>query len=124
MKKGKITPVRALPSVALESPHVRALETQMIQIGLPSPLKEYRFHDARKWRFDLAWPLHWLAVECDGATWAGGRHTSGSGFQKDCEKMNEAVILGWRVLRVTSGQIRSGEALKWIERALAPRALK
>lgn len=79
---------------------------------------EHRFHDSRKWRFDMAWFAHNLAVECDGGTWTGGRHLTGQGFERDCEKLNEAVLLGWRVLRVTSDQINDGRAVRWIERAM------
>jgi len=39
-----------------------------------------------------------LAVEVDGGTWTGGRHTRGAGFEADCEKLNAAVIAGFRVL--------------------------
>jgi hypothetical protein len=46
------------------------------------------------------------------------RHTSGVGFTGDCEKYNEALIGGWRVLRVTGEQVSSGAALDWVRRAL------
>lgn len=65
------------------------------------PEREYRFHPERKWRFDFAWPEHMLAVEIDGGAWTGGRHVRGSGFTRDCEKMTEAALMGWRVLRLT-----------------------
>lgn len=42
----------------------------------------------------------------------------GAGYAKDCEKLNEAVLLGWRVLRVTSDQIFDGRAVRWIQRAM------
>ena len=81
--------------------------------------REYRFHPVRRWRFDFALPERRLAVEVEGGTWTGGRHTRGSGFEKDCEKYNQAVLLGWRVLRFTPGAIKSGEALTTIEQVLA-----
>lgn len=70
------------------------------QRGLPIPETEYRFCDARKWRFDFAWPESRIALEVEGGVWTGGRHTRGSGFIKDMEKYNIAAMLGWRVLRV------------------------
>ena len=85
---------------------------------LPAPETEYKFHPKRKWRFDLAWPGHMLAVEVEGGVWRGGRHTTGKGFTADCEKLNEAIILGWRVLRVTGDQIDDGSAIDWLRRAL------
>jgi hypothetical protein len=49
-------------------------ENLLLQIrgaGLPPPQVEYRFHDTRRWRFDLAFPDAKVAVEYDGIF---GRH--------------------------------------------------
>lgn len=72
----------------------------------------------RDWRFDFAWPERQLAVEVDGGVWNSGRHVRGTGYTSDCEKCNEAVLCGWWLLRVTSAHVRSGQALRWITRAL------
>jgi hypothetical protein len=101
------------------------LAAQMRVVGLPEPVREYVFAPPRRWRFDFAWPDlpitdRW-AVEVEGGTWVNGRHGRGAGFQNDCEKYNRAALLGWRVLRVTPAQIRSGAALAWIERAVGGR---
>jgi very-short-patch-repair endonuclease len=85
---------------------------------LPMPEPQYRGIPGRRFRFDFAWPARLLAVEVDGGTWTGGRHTRGKGYEGDCEKANEAICLGWRVLRVTTAQVSSGQALAWIERLL------
>lgn len=86
--------------------------------NLPVPETELRFHPTRRWRFDFAWPDRKLAAEVDGATWTNGRHTRGSGYERDCEKLNAAVLLGWRVLRFTTGQIKSGAAYPVLQEAL------
>ena len=86
--------------------------------GLPKPVYQFKFHPERRWRSDLAWPDRKLLVEIEGGTWSNGRHTRGSGFEKDCEKYNEAAILGYRILRVTGGMVKSGAALRYIERLL------
>lgn len=91
--------------------HIRAA-------GLPPPVREYRFHPTRRWRFDFAWPESQVALEIDGATWTGGRHTRGAGYQADCEKLNEAAVLGWRVFRTTASMVRSGYALRLLESVL------
>jgi hypothetical protein len=65
------------------------------EAGLPAPAREYRFHPKRLWRFDLAWPEQKLALEIDG----NGRHNTVAGMANDDEKINEAIILGWHVLR-------------------------
>lgn len=95
---------------------------QIRSARLPTPEREVRFHDKRKWRFDLAWPAHMLAMEIDGGTNAGGRHTRGKGFENDCEKLNAASVLGWRVLRATSAMVKDGRALQAVEAALMQEA--
>lgn len=89
---------------------------QIRALQLPTPQREYRFHPKRRWRFDLCWPTHKIACEVEGGVYAQGRHTRGKGFENDCEKYNEATLDGWRVLRVTTGQVNRGEAINWIER--------
>ena len=91
------------------------LLSQIRLLNLPEPEREYRFHPVRRWRFDLAYPEKKIAFEIEGGTWTGGRHVRPDGFEKDCEKYNEATRLGWKVYRFTSGMIQSGEALKMIE---------
>jgi very-short-patch-repair endonuclease len=83
--------------------------------GLPSPAREYRFHPSRRWRFDFAWPLYKIAVEVDGGIYSRGRHVRGTGFERDAEKRNAAVLAGWRVLHFTPRQIKTGTAIKTIE---------
>jgi very-short-patch-repair endonuclease len=82
---------------------------------------EYRFHATRRWRFDFAWPTQKIAVEIEGGTWSGGRHTRGSGYEKDCEKYNEAVRLGWSVLRFTGKMVKNGTAIFLIKEMLSER---
>ena len=67
--------------------------------GVPSPEREHRFHPKRKFSFDFAWVDKKVAVEIEGGIHRGGRHTRGSGYQKDMEKYNEGQILGWVILR-------------------------
>jgi very-short-patch-repair endonuclease len=69
--------------------------------------REYRFHPVRRWRFDFAFPSVRLAVEVDGR----GRHQTAKGVSADCEKMNEALRMGWRVLRFPAGEKR--KAAEW-----------
>ena len=80
-------------------------------------MPEYRFHSARKWRADYAWPLQRVLVEIDGGAWSGGRHTRGAGFIADMEKLNAAALLGYAVLRYTPQQL--GQAIADLRIALA-----
>lgn len=94
------------------------LKTQCKALQLPEPVLEYAFHPTRKWRFDFAWPDHQIAAEVDGGTWIGGRHSRGAGYERDCEKLNAAAVLGWRVLRFTTAMVKDGRAVRSIADAV------
>lgn len=83
---------------------------------LPEPVEEYRFEPSRRWRFDYAYPEIKVAIEIEGAVYAQGRHTRGRGFENDCRKYNHAALLGWRILRFSTGMVDSGEALDAVEK--------
>lgn len=93
-------------------------DAQLKAVGLPTPVKEHRFHPPRRWRFDYAWPEQMVALEIEGGTWVKGRHVRPSGYAKDCEKYSWAAIDGWRVIRATTEQVKSGEAIHWVECAI------
>jgi very-short-patch-repair endonuclease len=61
--------------------------------------KEFRFHPTRKWRFDYCHFDSKVAIEVDGGVFTQGRHTRGKGFIGDMEKLNNAAMLGWSILR-------------------------
>lgn len=98
------------------------LALQIKALGLPEPIREYRFHPTRKWRFDFAWLDKKVACEVEGGVWSNGRHTRGSGFIDDCEKYNAANQLGWHVYRFTADMLNSPEpevnAVEVIRKAL------
>lgn len=104
------------------SPLEKKLGNQIQLAGLPVPRREFHFAKAlgRQFRSDFAWPEpeFKLLVEVDGGSWSGGRHTTGKGFQQDCIKLNLATLLGYRVLRFTSKEVRKGTALNQIDQAL------
>lgn len=97
----------------------RSIAWTMRIAGLPEPEVEFLFAKPRRWRFDFAWPDKKAALEVEGGSWVGGRHTSGAGFEADAEKYNEAALRGWRVYRVTPNMIKDGRALALMEKALA-----
>lgn len=95
------------------------LAIQIRALKLPVPEREFRFCPPRRFRFDFAFlDPHRLAVECEGGTWIGGRHQTGTGFSKDIEKYNLATLEGWRVLRFTGKMIKDGSAIELLKRAL------
>ena len=86
--------------------------------------RQHRFHPVRKWRADFALSRAGmekpLLVEVDGVIRGKpGAHQRVDGVASDCERQAEAMIAGFRMLRVTPAQVRSGQALKWIEALLA-----
>ena len=81
-------------------------------------VRELVFHPKRKWRFDFAFPTRKLAIECEGGLFSSGRHVRSAGATEDMVKYNEAQLMSWTVLRFSAAHIKSGEALRMIERAL------
>jgi very-short-patch-repair endonuclease len=82
------------------------------------PEREFRFHPVMLWRFDFAWPAHMLAVEIEGGIWSGGAHTRGKHFESDCAKYAAATLMGWRVLRYSTGMVLRGDAIRDVLEAL------
>jgi len=96
------------------------LARQLTLAGIPF-IQELSPIPGRKFRFDFA--MKNLLVEVQGGIFQLGGHTSGLGVTRDCEKSILAQLEGWRVFPVTGEQIKSGQALLWIQKALGYRAL-
>jgi hypothetical protein len=90
------------PSAYISLTRCDVLALLLEQAGCGGFEKEVKFCADRRFRFDLAWKAQGIAAELDGAVFSHGRHTRGSGFVRDCEKMTLAATLGWRVLRFTT----------------------
>jgi hypothetical protein len=95
------------------------LQMEAAENEIPEFVKEFEFHPRRKWRSDFAWPDLLIAAEVEGGTWSGGRHVRGQGYAEDCVKYNEAQRLGWKVYRFTTGQIRRGDAVKFLKKVFS-----
>lgn len=120
------------------------LAVQLDEAGIEY-FQEYMFHPTRKWRFDFAFPGAKLAVEVEGGllgapvhcqvcgatvmirTKTGksivvrqsGRHNVGKGYVSDLEKYQQAVLLGWRVVRVGVDDVKKGRAISLIREILS-----
>jgi very-short-patch-repair endonuclease len=79
--------------------------------------RQVKVIEGRKFAWDFL-VAGMILLEVDGGIYVQGRHTRGAGYTKDCEKTALAVIEGWRVMRVTSDQVESGEACQWIKKAI------
>lgn len=72
---------------------------------------------------DWAWPEYLIAVEYQGGLYMKSQsgHRSIKGLRRDYEKVTEAQLLGWIVILIEPKTVRSGQALEWLENALALR---
>jgi len=93
--------------------------------ALPEPQPEYPYalSIGRKWRADLAWPDLKLLVEVEGGIRLkhDSAHTGPGGYTKDCRKYNDAVFLGWSILRFTAQMINTFEAVNTIQEFITER---
>ena len=78
--------------------------------------REFKFHAKRKWRADFHITGKKLLVEVEGGIWSGGRHTRGKGYLGDMEKYNAATVMGYRLIRFSTEQVKSGLAIQQIEK--------
>jgi very-short-patch-repair endonuclease len=92
-----------------DSAQTAAALLRLLAPDVPPAEREYRCHPTRRWRFDLAWPAHRLALEIDGGQWAagGGRHNQDG----DREQRNQAACLEWRVLRYSPAMLDAPDRL-------------
>lgn len=121
--KGKLVPAERKhkgpgKKIPPKNTTVDLLEYQLRVEKLWGWVAEHRFHPTRGWRMDFANPAAMLAIEIEGLTFEGGRHQRFKGFTEDCKKYFEAMMLGWRVIRVTPAMVRHGFAIDYIKRAL------
>ena len=97
-----------------------AWQLQCAQISFE---REFKFHPTRQWRADFKIGSN-ILVEVEGLVYRQigseqSRHTTITGYTHDCEKYNEAQLLGYKILRFTQEHIANGSALKTIERAIS-----
>lgn len=89
-------------------------EKMVFDKGVTGYVRGYKFHPSRKWKFDFAFHDKMIAVEIEGGTWTGGRHTRGKGFENDCIKYNAATKAGWKIFRYTTNMVENGNAIEEI----------
>lgn len=71
---------------------------------------EYRFDEARKFRFDIAIPEKLIAIEYEGIFSTKSRHTSFEGYTRDATKYNLAASKGWKIYRYTAMNYKNFES--------------
>jgi len=101
-------PKKAHPQIASLKIYLTTLQVEYVE--------EYRFHPSRQWRLDLAIPSLKIGIEYQGHGSTGGGHIGGhasiKGMTNDCEKLNQAGILGWTILKFTALYFRHDDRKK------------
>lgn len=93
--------------------HLRELKQDFV--------REYKFCDTRNWRADFCVRngdgVNWFGtlIEIEGAVWANGRHTRGSGYVKDLEKYTMASAIGYKLFRFSTEQVETGKAKEFLK---------
>ena len=120
-----LTEARRLAAKAKREQFERLFAHQCAAVRIAAPIPQYPFARelGRKWVADFAWPDLKLLVEVDGGIWrsGGGAHSRPSAILRDMAKHNDATLLGWRVLRFSTDEVKSGHALRFVERVMDPR---
>lgn len=105
-----------VPRALSKGEETLALQLKVEGIGF---IREFKFCLHRKWRADFALVIpNNILIEVEGGNWSGGSHNRGKRFADDAEKYNEAALMGFKVLRFTTDQVTSGEAIATIRRAI------
>jgi hypothetical protein len=88
--------------------------------GLPTPLREVRLIEDRKYRADYYFQgiKKRVALEVEGGSWIGGRHTRAVGFNKDMEKYNSYTTKGIYLYRVDPKSLLSLKTINDIKSLL------
>jgi len=90
----------------------------LIAIGMPEPVREYRFAPPRKFRADFAYPEQKILIEVQGGIYVKGGHSTGVGLERDYEKLNLAQLNGFKIFLFSRKMIESGEAISILEKCL------
>lgn len=112
-----------LAAAGVESQLELLLLNRLEHAGLPVGQSQQQLIPGRKFSFDRVWcEVDGRAVrvvcEVQGGVHSRMGHSTGVGIERDCEKFSLAAAHGWRVIPVTEKQIKSGQAVEWIARAL------
>jgi len=94
---------------AATTPPQSVFETRLLRLlrrkGLPTPICQHPVRvDGRRFVLDFAYPELMLAIEADGRRW----HSSRLSWERDRARLNELMLLGWRIVHVTWSDLTTG----------------
>jgi very-short-patch-repair endonuclease len=75
--------------------------------------REFLAIPGRKFRFDFK--IGKLLIDVQGGIWMRkGAHNTGKAIQRDCEKLNLAVLQGFDVMHFTTDDVEDGTAINMV----------
>ena len=104
-----------------ESPLERQFANLWQMLGGPELEREERFNDDRMWRADFLHASSRTLIEVEGLTWQPdkyGRHQRPRGYSEDCRKYNDAVMKGYKIIRLTTLTLEPDyieSIIRWIQ---------
>ena len=85
--------------------------------------RQYPYVPGRKFRADFAIPSINLLIEINGGQLlAIGGHSGPIGIQRDNERLNHAALAGYRVMRFTPKEVKSGAAKEVLRQSIGEKA--
>lgn len=100
----------------------RTYAFQCKTLRLPTVTEQYLFAKplGRRFTADFAFVEYQLLVEIQGGIWmgGGGAHSRPQSIQRDVEKQQLAVLLGYYLLPVTPAEVKNGYAVDLTQRVL------
>lgn len=126
-KKGSGTLARLVEERADGQPIPESvLETRLwkplTRLGVPHPIRQHEVQSiGERYRIDFAFPHAMVAVEAQSYRW----HSSPQALQKDADKHNALVGLGWNVVYLTWKDVseKRKETMAFLRDLLLPRFL-
>ncbi|HEV3472610.1 MAG TPA: hypothetical protein VG408_05315 [Actinomycetota bacterium] len=104
---------KPIPESVLESRLWRPLQAA----GGPAPERQYPVHyGGTRYRLDFAFPHAKIAIEAQSFMW----HNDRSSWEKDLEKSNALVALGWKLIQVTWDDLDGTRMLSYLQTLLLP----
>lgn len=73
----------------------------------------------RRYAWDFVSFKYNLAVEVQGSIWVKGGHNTGTGLNRDYEKLNMATLAGYSTLMFSGDMVKDGRAIQTLEEFLA-----
>lgn len=102
-RKKPAVKIPKIEKISIEKEHIKKVLWVLVQDKLIDEyVSELNFHESRNFRFDWAIPSMKIAIEYEGIFSNKSGHTTVTGYTKDCDKYNLAVLDGWKLLRYTA----------------------